>query len=373
MYIPLLKPILRTIGRLLSFALYAATLIAAFGGRVSPEISTFPSVMVLTLPYLAIATLLVSVAWICTCRFFTGGLGLLTIFIAISPITTACPISFSKNPDPDADTFTLMSYNMVNGTDQQHIGNQTGCRALQYVLHSGADIVCLQEARQWKDPHMTNLTPALRDSLFAAYPYHAFLNEELDTKVLSKYPMRPIPGDTYIHEKYDRMRYTFWEVDIKGHKVTLVNMHFRSPGLDSKEKTVVKEMASMKNTKSTMEEMKGSIYTKLGLSFKSRKHDAEILRRALDEIEGDLIVCGDFNDVPESFAYRLLRGEDLRDAYAETGFGPMITYNLHAFWFHLDQIFYRGDLKALSVKKGKIKASDHYPLTAEFEFTPEKK
>lgn len=46
----------------------------------------------------------------------------------------------------------------------------------------------------------------------------------------------------------------------------------------------------------------------------------------------------------------------------------MITYNAHYFWFHLDQIFYRGGLRALSVKKIKTKVSDHYPLMAEFEF-----
>ena len=39
------------------------------------------------------------------------------------------------------------------------------------------------------------------------------------------------------------------------------------------------------------------------------------------------------------------------------------------FYFHIDQILYKGDLKALSVRKGKIKTSDHYPLLSEFEFT----
>lgn len=87
-------------------------------------------------------------------------------------------------------------------------------------------------------------------------------------------------------------------------------------------------------------------------------------------MKGPMIICGDFNDVPESYAYRLLKGNDLKDAYVETGFGPMITYNAHAFWFHLDQIFYRGALRPLSVRKGKTKLSDHYPLFAEFEFIP---
>ena len=39
------------------------------------------------------------------------------------------------------------------------------------------------------------------------------------------------------------------------------------------------------------------------------------------------------------------------------------------FYFHIDQMLYRGPLKALSLKVGKINTSDHYPLIGVFEFT----
>ena len=61
-------------------------------------------------------------------------------------------------------------------------------------------------------------------------------------------------------------------------------------------------------------------------------------------------------------------GKDFEDAYAQTGFGPMITYNKHLFWFHIDQILYRGAIRPLG-EKARLKSSDHYPPpTAEFEF-----
>ena len=67
--------------------------------------------------------------------------------------------------------------------------------------------------------------------------------------------------------------------------------------------------------------------------------------------------------------FRSIRGNDLGDAYAETSFGPLITYNRHGFLFHLDQILYRDKfMKALKVEKGSLKSSDHYPLLSEFEW-----
>lgn len=374
MMLPVINPILRAIARILTFLLYIATLIAAFGGRVNPEISTLPAMMVLVLPWLAIATAVVAAIWIICRRYITGGLGALTIFLAISPILTACPVSFSKNPDPDGKTFTLLTYNTTNGTDLRHPDNQQGCPAYEYVLRSGADIAVLQDSRGWTPQLIKNLTPELRDSLFKKYPYHSSPDKFFDKQVLSKYPMKPVPPERYLPDDYDMRTIAFYEVDIDGRKLTIANVHLLSPGLSENERDVVKEMASVKNTRAGVSEMKHSVYGKMRSSFRKRKQDAENLRQALDRVKGDLIVCGDFNDVPESYAYRLIRGDDLRDAYAETGFGPMVTYNLNLMWFHIDQVLYRGDnLRALSVKKGDIKASDHYPLTVEFEYTPKKK
>ena len=368
MGLPLVTPIFRLVLRVLTFVLYAVTIMSAYGGRIDPDLLTLPAVVGLLLPYLSIATAIASVAWICARRFVTGGFGVLTLVVCSQPVLTACPISFAKNPTPGADTFTVMTYNVLHGRDQEAHGEQAGNRAIEYVINSGADIVCLQELLWYHPDDVPNFTPSLRDSLFTAYPYHEYV-PHLDTKVLSKYPFKIIPGEKLIRKEYDYGRYSFYEINVKGRKLTLVNMHLCSPRLSDEERNVVTEIKSVKGAKESMAEMRGSIGHKMRIAYQKRKHDTSILRDVLDRIEGPVIVCGDMNDVPESYAYRLLRGTDLKDAYTETGFGPMITYNQHLFWFHLDQILYRGPLKALSVKRGKLRASDHYPVTAEFEFT----
>lgn len=370
------SPILRIIAKILSFILFALTILAGYSGRIDPDYFTFPVILVLTLPYLAIASFVVAAAWLVGRRFITGAVGMLAIVAAWAPISNAVPISFSSKPDPDAVTFRLLTYNIVHGWDQtqgmtqaDHSG-QRGNAAFKYVMDSGADIVCLQEVMRWQEAEIPNVSEFL-DSLDRIYPYRLG-NGVSDTKVLSKYPIEIIPASSYIREeKFDQRPYTFYRVDIRGHKMTLVNFHLASNALVGDEVNVVTDIRSVDGAKASISELKGSIREKIGAAARKRKKEVRLLRDALTRIDGPLLLCGDMNDVPESYAYRLLRGEDLHDAYVETGFGPMVTYNQHMFWFHLDQIFYRGGLKALSVRKGNEKFSDHYPLIAEFEFAPD--
>lgn len=355
--------------RIVSFILFALTIIAAYGGRVNPNYLMEPSALTLLLPYLAILTMLVTVAWLCCGRYITAAVGVLALVASWGSVSTVIPLHGSQDPSPGSKTFKVMTYNILHGDDQQNPDTPSGNRSIEFLIESGADIVCLQEMIYMDSGEIHNFTPSLRDSLFKAYPYHAG-STALDNKVLSKYPIRLLNRKTYSDEAdADYFRYSFYEIEIEGRKLNLVNMHFRSFMLSKNERNVMKDIASIKNMKKGVDEMKGSIRQKLRYGFIERAHNVGVLRRALDKIQGPLIVCGDLNDVPESYAYRLMRGTDLRDACVETTFGPMITYNRHAFWFHLDQILYRGPLKALSVTKGKLKSSDHYPLTAEFEFT----
>ena len=78
------------------------------------------------------------------------------------------------------------------------------------------------------------------------------------------------------------------------------------------------------------------------------------------------MICGDFNDTPYSYAYLTAKG-DLCDAYRDGGFGPMKTYYRNRFYFHIDHILYSGDfLDATACRRGSSRASDHYPLVADF-------
>ena len=64
----IISPLIRLVLKIASTILFIVTLAAAYGGKVSPEYMTVPSVLVLALPYLAIATLLTGIAWLLSGR-----------------------------------------------------------------------------------------------------------------------------------------------------------------------------------------------------------------------------------------------------------------------------------------------------------------
>lgn len=364
--IKILSPFFFMAMRIVSIIVYLATIIAAFGGRINPEYLTFPSLLCLALPYLAILSIVLIIFWAIFRKIFFCGLGIATIVICLTPLSDSFPLGSSRNPDGKGQLFKIISWNVIH-TQDLRIPDFPGNRAVNYMIESGADVICLTELRYF-DPHeMPNFTKSLKDSLFSAYPYHAGKNG-LDIKILSKYPVERL--DRTRIDEGGNCRFDLFKIRFPDNELLVAMVHLYSFGLSEEERNVVTEINSVQTAKESMREFKGSIRQKLRNAFRKRAEDARELRSVIDEIPPDipLIVCGDFNDVPASWTYNMIRGDDLRDAYAETNFGPAITYNLHAFYFHIDQMLYRGPLEAISLDIGKINSSDHYPLTGTFQF-----
>lgn len=362
----IISPFLFMAMRIISIIVYLATLLSAFGGSINPDYLTFPSLLCLAFPYFAILSIVLIIFWAIFRKIIFCGLGILTIILCLTPLGQAFPFGTSKLPLGDGETFKIISWNVIHTRDLRK-PDFPGNRAVDYMINSGADIICLAELIAFDKSDMPNFTPELKESLFAVYPYQTGLNTT-DIKVLSKYPVERL--DRISYDDIGNCRYDFFLVRFPENELVVAMVHLYSYGLSAEERKVVTEIKSMETAKTSMEEFKGSIRQKLRNAFRKRAEDATRLRADLDDISPDvpLIVCGDFNDVPASWTYNIVRGDDMKDAYAETNFGPAITYNLHAFYFHIDQMLYRGPLRALDLNVGSIKTSDHYPLIGEFQF-----
>lgn len=355
--------------RIVSIILFLLTIASAYGGRVNPEYVPYCSWLTLALPYFAIATMAVTVVWFCCGRIFTGAIGVIALIVSWGPISSGVPFHFPSKPTDEKRTFTFLTYNIIHGIDQmQHRTDafglkQNGNPTIEFIINSGADIVNLQEFADLNDYEIPNLSQYI-DTIRKIYPYR-IEDWKTDRKIFSKFPVNAI--------KYT-MWYDLYRIRTTWGDLTLINMHLPSCSLSAGERQVVKEIVSVKKTEDGLKELRGSIREKLNESFKTRARIARELKEVIGQTEGPLIVAGDFNDVPESYAYRTVISAGLEDAYSQTSFGPVITYNQHGFLFHLDQIFYRPNpLKALKVTKGTLKSSDHYPLMAEFEWLPSDK
>lgn len=366
--IPLINPVFRMVMRIVSVIVFLLTIISAYGGKCNPEYITIPAIMCLALPYFACVTIILTVFWAIIKRFFFMALGVLTIVACSGPLSVAMPVHFPKHAEEDAQTFKIISWNVLHTNDIRKPESDTN-RAVEYMIDSGADVICFAELNNFGPQELKKASPTLIDSLIRTYPFRAGLSTT-DIKIMSKYPVDRT-GQSLISET-GHHRFDFFKVHFPGGKILNVGMvHLYSYDLSEEERQVVKEMKSVDGAKASVKELKGTILSKLRNAFRRRAENARDLREAIDQIRpsAPLIVCGDFNDVPASWTYNLIKGDDMRDAYAETNFGPTFTYNLHMFYFHIDQMLYRGNLEALNLKVGKINTSDHYPLIGEFEFT----
>lgn len=354
--------------RILSWGVFALTIAAAYGGHIPPQIWSLPSVLTLALPYLAILTLLLGIFWVLMRKFITAGVAAAVLVVCWGPISIVCPMGHAREAAAGEKTFTVLTYNVLHGFDNE-LEDATSCRSLQYVAASGADIVCLQEFRAFDSGDATLLTAATRDSLLAAYPYRA-VDATHALTLLSRYPMR---RDRSLSSHSEDAAFDAYTVRIDGRKLVIFNVHLTSFSLSDQERTLLSSIGGVRSARRSLEEFRSTVVSKLRSAFPERAALATMLRTMVERADADaVIVCGDFNDVPASWAYRHVRGDDLRDAFTETNFGPMPTYNAHLFYFHIDQILYGGDLRALSVERGNLKSSDHYPLMATFAFTQEK-
>ena len=364
----LTAPVFFSVMKIISIVVFILTILSSYGGHINPQDLATPSLLCLGMPYFALATVVLILFWAISRKFVFTAVGVIVILICIPSISTAIPFGYRREIKADTEPFKIISWNVLHTQDIRK-PEYPGNRALEYMINSGADIICLAELRNFTPRELINASTSLIDSLNFAYPYKAGLNST-DIKVISKYPVERM-NIGLIDEDGDH-RFDFFKVHFPDFKTLIVAMvHLYSYGLNDEERNVVTEINSMKTAKESVKEFKGPIIGKLKEAFRRRASNATLLRNILDSIpeQQPLIVCGDFNDVPASWAYNIIRSDDLRDAYSETNFGPAITYNLHKFYFHIDQMLYRGDLEAIDLNIGKINSSDHYPLIGEFVFT----
>lgn len=369
----IISPLIRLALKIASIILFIVTLAAAYGGKVNPEYMTVPSVMVLALPYLAIATLLAGIGWLLSGRLIMAALAGLTLFAGWSTLKDVTPIAFSRQAEDERRTFTILTFNSLHLADTTK-REAPGNRAIKFLTECGADIICLQELNNFEDPgEIHHWSRGLLDSLYKVYPYRAASADPQahDLKVLSKYPVVNIPVNCKDKEESDywrkHRRWALFEVEVKGLKLPVVNFHMTSYNLSDTEREVVTEIKGVNSAKKSINEFRYEIFPKLGEAFRTRAQNVKEMVQTTSDYK-TLIACGDFNDVPGSWSYGLMRKAGFQDAYTETSLGPTNTFNQFLFLFHIDQIFYRGpQLRALKFKRHRINTSDHYPIEATFE------
>jgi endonuclease/exonuclease/phosphatase family metal-dependent hydrolase len=314
----------------------------------------FGLILIVNIGYLAF--------WIIFSKWKLALISLSAILLCYKPVTTFFPMHFIGKKEPEG-SIKVLTYN-VQGFPQEKNKDASEHPILDYIADTDADIVCLQEYLVSKTGQSIF---AQRDvnGILNQYPYRSVTGLESSGKYhiyglacFSKYPIEKT------HEVIFESSYNgaaVYTININGKRYTVANVHLESNNIKPEDKKLYNDF--LQNADSVrLEQVASNIRTRLGSAYRMRAQQVEKVKQFVDKQDTHgVIICGDFNDTPISYAYHRMK-KGLKDAYVSTAFGPGVTYHEDLFLFRIDHIMHSENIKAYRAKRDKVKYSDHYPL-----------
>lgn len=325
-----------------------ALIAGAFGGYVDPRTMPHLSLFVLAFPVMVFFMLLILVCDYIWMRMWAvyAALVFMLALPAIMDVFPANGPTHRLSQKERENSFTIMTYNVLSFMNVHGKYPLNANPTLSEIIAAEPDIACLQETYAFERMDRVQVSGAQLDSVYARYPYVLF-DPRAAMTVLSKYPVQKVVNDT--GSNVDAL---IFRANIRGTEVTIFAIHLQSIRLRGNERT--------RYGRTTLGKIAGAAM--------ARAAQADSLVAMIDKYAptGNVIVCGDFNDVPGCYSLRRLKDDGMHSVNVMVGHKYMPTYNAYRLLVNIDHIMYRGDIKPLAVTRGKIRNSDHYPVTATF-------
>lgn len=279
----------------------------------------------------------------------------LGFLVCYMPVRTYAPLNISAEvPDGAIKVLSFNTWAYAQGENDEDGINPI----VRYIKQQDADIVCLQEVCSSWD--VTNQVDSILKPIYAYRDTTFHPNGSNAVGIFSKYPILskeriPYPSAGNLSVAY--------QLKIGKEKVLLINNHLETTGLTLEERAHFKELIKGKLETDTAEQTSKTLVVKLGEATQKRAVQAEAIARYIEQHRDmSMILCGDFNDGPISYAHRTI-AKALTDCYVASGNGPGVSYHHAGFFVRIDNIMCSDDWKPYGCKiDDKIKASDHYPI-----------
>ncbi|MGB1942599.1 MAG: endonuclease/exonuclease/phosphatase family protein [Flavobacteriales bacterium] len=179
---------------------------------------------------------------------------------------------------------------------------------------------------------------------------------EAGPALASSYPVKD--WTTYMFEDEDAGQGRVLQADVEtpAGLVRVFNVHLQSLHFDHADYDAVEEGPSR--------EQGARLWGLITYASKARALQAQELVRRMEESPYPVIVAGDFNDTPMSYAMHALRGSRAEDTFAAASFGPGGTHLGAIPGLRIDGILADTTLQCVSHRTHGVVMSDHRPVTA---------
>ena len=343
-----------------NLVIISAMLVTGFADMLDPRSWPVMTTAGYAFPLFALANLGMIVIWMFISKkhILVPFLGFVICYV---PVTQYCPVHASGEVPLGA--LKIMTYNTWGFGSQRETGNDEEAKKkarrdiLQYIADEDCHVVCIQEGIYHKAME-ADIDSIIKPKM----PYLDTCKIEGGTMlmVLSKYPIKKHEALKY--ESKGNLSAAFY-LDVNGKELIILNNHLETNKFSMEEKQQFGDMVKGDMGRSGIKTESKFVLKKLGAAAAVRAPQAEAVASYVRMHKGrSMIVCGDFNDIPISYARRTI-AKDLEDCYVSTALGPGFTYHRNGMYVRIDNVMCTDDLDSYSfhVEK-KCTISDHYPV-----------
>jgi len=225
-----------------------------------------------------------------------------------------------------------------------------GNKFRKYLDLQDTEILCIQEL---SEVHFFTQIKSKAGERF----YFAFPEKSKRIAIASIYPILKYESLNFLNSSNGAI---FADILIKEDTIRVYNMHLKSNEITN----IADEMAKNKDIRKaeTWQKVK-AMFQGYRQNIKIRAEQAEEIATHIEESPYPVIVCGDFNDIPQSYIYqRLAKGKI--DHFQTAGRGIGSTFAGKIPFLRIDYILSSKELKPLKSNIIRDRYSDHFPVVS---------
>lgn len=338
---------------------------------LDPKKWWFISLLSIAFPFLLVVMIAFLTGWLLVKkkRFFwmcvivlAGCLKSITVFFSFH-----FPSKF--NYEKKTGTLRIATWNVARFIEMKrnnNKGSQTRLKMMELLKEQNADVICMQEFfESWDSTYYQNIR-YITNQLH--YPFHYF-SYDIDGAVhftgsiiFSRYP---IIDTGMIRYPSPTLPEALLHADIKVNHDTIriFTTHLQSLQFVKKDYERISEIERVEDS---LIQNSRTIFSKLKRGVSYRSIQARMVHQLIKNSPHPLLFCGDLNDVPNSYTYKMVRG-DLQDAFLKKGFGIGRTFTALSPTLRIDYIFADKNFRIQQFNRLVRNLSDHYMLVADVE------
>ncbi|MEQ8324550.1 MAG: endonuclease/exonuclease/phosphatase family protein [Vicingaceae bacterium] len=285
------------------------------------------------------------------------------IFMVFGLTELPSHLEFNIDEEKRENDISILSLNVRNFDLYNWSENKkTRDRIMRTILRAKSDIICLQEFFNTTDPNHdfktleTILEFKKKYSAHVEYTATVKNTEHWGIATFSSFPIVGKGSIKFQGGSNNVCIYTDLFVDLDTLRV--YNTHLASVHLGKDDYNYLNDVGNELNQ--DVDRM-GTLLKKLSAAYVIRAQQAAKVKEHMRNSPYPVILCGDFNDTPTSYTYRVL-SDEMNDSFRKKGNGFGATYNGKLPFLRIDYILADGNFDLLSHEVMHSDISDHYPV-----------